>query len=213
MVNLDDFTPSGISPNPFPVRLREKEKPVLIILERPEILQYDSKIIEKDTLVFTPETWKWCRCKYKKGKKTYNGCRNFNHGKNCPPAVHYQGEKVFDFTHFRLVWVTFAFKRFKELRKKQDRSLSDGMAGNSNQWQGAVKKRLFDYINRHYTYDYILGCGSGFGKGIQSAESAGMHVYKTCETNQIPIASMHDITYNNADIRFFTLLCNKDQEK
>jgi len=109
--------------------------------------------------------------------------------------------------------VTFAFKRFKTLRKQQDPTLKDGMAGNMNQWQSAVKSRLYRYIQEHFTYDYILGCGSGFGEGIQSCESAGMDVYTTCKNNSIPINTIKDIRYHSADIRFFALLCLDKVEK
>jgi predicted metal-binding protein len=180
-------------------------KPVLELLKRVGILQYFSKVIPKETVIFTPETWAWCKRPY---KKRPNGCPNFSCGLNCPPQVKYQGEKVAGFSHFRLVWVQFAFKQFKELRKLQNPNLKDGMAGNMNQWQSAVKKRLYKHIRVHFhhLYIYILGCGSGFGSGIQSCESAGMNVYETCRLNDIPINAIKDIQDYSADIRFFALL-------
>jgi hypothetical protein len=180
-------------------------KPVLEILRRPGILQYFDKVIPKATVIFTPETWNWCKSPY---KNRPNGCPNFSCGSNCPPKVKYQGAKVIRFTQFRLVWVQFNFKRFKALRKQQDPSLKDGMAGNKNQWQSTVKSRLYKHIREHFhhLYSYILGCGSGFGKQIQSCESAGMNVYETCHLNEIPINSIKAIREEDADIRFFALL-------
>lgn len=191
-----------------------------ILLGKEPIFTFDSKDIKKETLVFTPETWKWCRNKYRKHPK---GCPNFGHAESCPPNVMYQIAKVRSFGAFTLVWITFNFKRYKELRKEQHPDWQDGMLGNSRHWQGAIKKLFYAHIIKTFTQklpkrgatvdpDFILGCGSGFKFGVQSCESAGLNVYATCAKNQIPINSMADITNKSADIRFFALLCYKQKK-
>jgi hypothetical protein len=190
-----------------------------ILLGEEKVFVYDSKEINKDTLVFTPETWKWCRNKYKKRPK---GCPNWGK-ESCPPNVKYQEKKVLCYGAFTLVWMTFKFKRYKELRKEQHPDWEDGMLGNSRHWQSALKKWFYAHILKTFTpdfpkrgskpdYDFILGCGSGFKSGVQSCESGGLNVYETCAKNQIPINSMADIIYKSADIRFFALLCYKQKK-
>ena len=109
------------------------------------------------------------------------------------------------YSHFRLVWVIFQFRAFKDRRRQDQPGGSDKQLGNRRHWQGAVKVRIRSYIKeRGFQYDEMFGIGSGFGGNVQSCESAGMNVFKTCRKNGIKIDRVI-----KDKIRFFVLLCSK----
>jgi hypothetical protein len=185
--------------------MSNESHPVLEILDTSGILTFKQQTIPKNTLVFTKETRKYCFLPYKGHS---HGCPNAGKGKNCPPNVPYLGDEVpICYNTFTFVWVEFDFKRFKELRKLQNPALKNGMAGNKNQWQHSVKKRLYDHVQK-FPYDLLLGSGSGFGLSIPSCEAVGMDVFSTCAKNYIPIDRVITTT-----IRFFALLCLKNENE
>jgi len=153
------------------------------------------KKIEKNTIIFTEKTRKWCKLPYKNNKK---GCPNYNTNDLCPPKSKYMQKLTNKFNHFYLVYIEFNFKLYKQLRSKLHPNWKEGMLGNLLYWQRPVTNILRDKIEEliqlnKYNTLYLFGSGSGkayiklglLQKQVYSMESAGIYVFGTLKNNNI----------------------------
>jgi hypothetical protein len=114
---------------------------------------------------------------------------NYDSSPLCPPQAPYRVDLLEKYNYVELVIATFEFGKYIErmkLEHKGDPFWTEKRMKAVIYWQHSVKKIMKEYINS-YSYDEILGSGSGFGSGIQSMESAGIHVFATCKRNGITL--------------------------
>lgn len=150
------------------------------------LIKINVKQITKDSIIFVPLnegiplTDEWCRKEYEGHP---NGC--INYGKPlCPPNTPYLKEDILKYHYFYLIYITFNFKRYKELQKEIHPTWKDGMLGNSRHWQGQIKKIFKKYIPAKKSDSLFLACGSGIDS-YYSMEAVGINVLSTYQKNKI----------------------------
>jgi len=156
------------------------------------LVKIKDKIIDGNSIVFTKKTRLWCQLPYPGHS---GGCPNYNKCKLCPPYSPYMPNLKDKYDKFKLIYATFDFKKYKELRKQENSSLSEAQVRCILYWQSQIKKLLKEELNPHFSgifnIDdlYLFGCGSGFSLKYQpevfSMESVGIYVMKTLENNNI----------------------------
>jgi len=170
--------------------------------------------IEKDSIVFTPKTHKWCTLPYIYHPK---GCPNYNKNDLCPPNVRIMDEKMKEYNFFYLIYGTFNIFQYRNYMLNIHPNWSERKASCVLYWQGAVKKILKEYIKRIYRINpekkfYLFSSGSGFiikefqQHEIYSMEAAGINVFKTLKNNGIS----YEIKPINF-IKLVNLLCSFEE--
>lgn len=178
--------------------------------ENISILKY--KEIEGKTIIHYPEIEDFCWYPYP------------NHPDGCPNTLKCQWLNVSNFdiildcenySHFYLVYLEFNFKRYKEIRKRENPSFfnSEERLKCVLYWQGALKKIIKNFIERLWKENnefYVLSCGSGlklsFQERVASMESVCINVFSTMKLNGIDF----EVKPNNKII-LCNLLCSKQK--
>ena len=156
-----------------------------------KLIELKNMEIEEKTIIYYPEIEDFCWYPYP------------NHPDGCPNRIKCQNINVpnFDiikdygkYSHYYLVYLEFDFKKYKEIRKKENPNFfnSKGRLQCNRYYQNSLKRIIKDYIEDLYKINedfYILGCGSGFKlsfqKQVGSMEKACINVFSTMKLNGI----------------------------
>ncbi len=155
-----------------------------------KLIKLKNMEIEEKTIIYYPEIEDFCWYPYP------------NHPDGCPNRIKCQNINVpnFDikdyekYSHYYLVYLEFDFKKYKEIRKKENPNFfnSKGRLQCNRYYQNSLKRIIKDYIEDLYKINedfYILGCGSGFKlsfqKQVGSMEKACINVFSTMKLNGI----------------------------
>ena len=175
-----------------------------------KLIELKNMEIEEKTIIYYPEIEDFCYYPYP------------NHPNGCPNRIKCQMINVpnFDiikdygeYSYYYLVYLEFDFKRYKEIRKKENPKFfnSKGRLRCNRYYQNSLKSIIKNYIEDLYKINedfYILGCGSGFKlsfqKQVASMEKVCINVFSTMKLNRIKfeIKPLNKIVFCN-------LLCSK----
>lgn len=169
------------------------------------------KEIDFYTIIHYPEVYeKLCYYPYPnhpKGCPNTDKCRNLN--VHCFDNITYRIE----YGYYYLVYLTFNFKRYKELRKISNPEFfnTENRLKCVFYYQNSLKNIIEKYIELMHRQNkdfYVFGCGSGlnlsFQKPVASMEAVGINVFSTMKLNRIPF----EIKPINK-IKFCSLLLSK----
>jgi len=174
------------------------------------LIELNHKKIDVNTIIHYPEVEDFCWYPYP------------NHPDGCPNRIKCQMLNVPDFgtildygkfTKFYLIYLIFDFKRYREIREKENPIFfnSEGRLRCNRYYQNSLKKIIKNYIENLNEINgdfYVLGCGSGFKlsfqKQVASMEAVCINVFSTMKLNGIKF----EIKPNNKII-FCSLICSK----
>jgi len=169
-----------------------------------KLVEIHSQKIQKETIVFTIKTRRWCQCPYEGHPK---GCPNFNKNELCPPKYPYRIDILDKYNYFMLVYADFNFKQYKKLMKNKYQEWSEKEIACVLYWQGSLKKILKTELKK-YVYDEMFGAGSGFN-GCASMEAAGIDVFQTLRNNKIEF----EVRPKTKDLMVCLLMSKNNREK
>ncbi|MFW9970918.1 MAG: hypothetical protein ACFFDF_12035 [Candidatus Odinarchaeota archaeon] len=161
-----------------------------------KLTEISVKKIEEKTIIYYPEVLEFCSRQYKNHPK---GCPNIDkcHSEKKAP---YFNEVIYknNFTNFYLIYINFNFKKYKELRKKQNPEFfnSEARLKCLRYWQNSVKsilKKKIEELIQQQNNLFIAGCGApmrvkGYNEYVYSMEAMGINVFSTLKKNKIPFA-------------------------
>lgn len=167
-----------------------------------KLISIHSKDITRDTIIFLPRYSfhqlvkglkslcilihilyirnKLCSLPYKQYKK----CKNYNNKPLCPPHTPPRLDIIDKYDFFKLVYIVFDFKQYKESMKKENPDWTDGRIACNLYYQNQLKALLKEDILKNYKYAEIFGCGSGF-LNSPSMEGIGINAFSTLRKNGI----------------------------
>jgi predicted metal-binding protein len=143
-----------------------------------------SKIeIIKDSIEYKENIGEWCKKPYPGHK---HGCPNYGKKELCPPFSKFMKDNIEKYHYFYLIYAEFDFRGYKDEMSILLPDWTEKQLGCCLYWQTQLKNKFYTYVKEFITStDLLLGCGSGFGKNIQSMESGGINVFKTLTNNNI----------------------------
>jgi len=179
-----------------------------------ELIEIDYLKTNKETIIFTRKTRKWCQLPYPNHP---NGCPNYNKNPLCPPYALYLDKILNKYSNFYLIYAKFDLKRQMDRMLLLHENWSTKQAKCLLYWQNSVKKRLIEVIetiamNNSKSKMFIFSCGSGFNlrtinqDKIYSMEAAGIDVFNTLKNNGIKFELKP-----TCKVVLTTLLCSNDE--
>lgn len=154
------------------------------------LVKLSAHSIQRDTIVFTPETRAWCRRPYPGHPR---GCPRFGKANLCPPKLKYDPSILNPYSHFYLAVARFDLKSYCALRLCEHPSWTERQQRCLLYWQPAVRNMLANYVDQiafanYGKVDRVIGCGATFTHNLQevpSQEAAGIDVFNTYRQNKI----------------------------
>lgn len=178
-----------------------------------KLTEIKHKEIEEKTIIRYPEIEDFCYYSYPNHP---NGCPNISKCKRLNihsfDEIHEYGK----FSHYYLLYIIFNFKKYKELREKENPDFfnTEDRLRCLIYWQNSLKSIIRKFIENLWKNNsnsfYVLGCGSGFKlsfqKQVGSMELVWINVFSTMKLNKIKF----EIKPKNR-IVLCTLLCSKQK--
>ena len=156
-----------------------------------KITKIEYKEIELDTILYYPQVRDLCYYPYPNHP---NGCINIEKCRESKVPYFKELVKKGRYAHFYLVYIIFDFKKYQEIRKRENPEFynSERRLRCLIYWQNSIKVLLKDYFEKLYSVGnrfYVLGCGSGFflsfQKEVASMENVCINVFSTLKLNNI----------------------------